>query len=179
MKKLGKKAITLTPNEIIELILVIAGMFLLIVAFLAFTNPGFDTNKETAKSYFATLEKEIQKADNGETGEFELWSSKAAFVMIYFGNSNLVSGGDLSFAYLKNGKNVLCICYVLKQNEKYKTFCDYCIDLKYPAWRIPNASKDWVVTEKWVVSGNERVSIELARDSRTNNENTYIFTTRK
>ncbi len=127
----SKKAITLTPNEIIELILVIAGMFLLIVAFLAFTNPGFDTNKETAKSYLATLEKETQKADDGKTGEFEIWQGD--FYLVYFGNKLGYEFNNIAFksSVLGFGKNKICICYA----EGGKGKCPSCKSLEYPVRR--------------------------------------------
>lgn len=132
----SKKAITLTPNEIIELILVIAGMFLLLIAFLAFTNPGFDVNKETAKSYLATFEKEVQKADAGKIGEFMIWQNfkDTSFLLVYFGNKRSAEitltnnkKETWTISAFTRSKNTFCVCYYDSSSGKHS--CTECYSL--------------------------------------------------
>lgn len=137
LTKLSKKATTLTPNEIIELILVIAGAFLLIVLFITLTKPHFNRDEETAKSYFETLQKEIGKADSGKTGEFFIWENKRAF-LVYFGEASRTypwreddwksNGRDWDepedkhlFKPKGNYKRDLCVCYDVVNGKTRKT----------------------------------------------------------
>lgn len=142
--KLNKKAITLTPNEIIELILVIAGAFLLLMVFLSLTNSGFDLNKETAKSYLTTFENEIKKADSGKIGEFEIWqpSRVARFVLVYFGDKasseiSFVGGTKETWRISFSPKNTVCICYYTIKEH----FCKDCVNLGAEMKNIPQFIK--------------------------------------
>jgi len=158
----SKKAITLTPNEIIELILAIAGMFLLIWLFISLVQTGWDVNKETAKSYMATLEKETKKADSGKTGEFSLWQpdGKVKFYLVYFADKRKYDVDGISFKrkMFGFGSNAMCLCYV---KEKIPT-CESCISLGYDAKFIP---------EKYVAYGTG----SEFRITRDDNAKKYLF----
>jgi len=158
----SKKAITLTPNEIIELILAIAGMFLLIWLFISLVQTGWDVNKETAKSYMATLDKEIKKADGGKTGEFSLWQpdGDVKFYLVYFGDKRKYDVDGISFKrkMFGFGSNAMCLCYV---KEKIPS-CESCISLGYDVKFIP---------EKYAAYGTG----SEFRITRDDNAKKYLF----
>jgi len=134
----------------------------LIWLFISLVQTGWDVNKETAKSYMATLDKEIKKADSGKTGEFSLWQpeGEVKFYLVYFGDKRKYDVDGISFKrkMFGFGSNAMCLCYV---KEKIPT-CESCISLGYDAKFIP---------EKYAAYGTG----SEFRITRDDNAKKYLF----
>lgn len=126
---LNKKA-ELTTNEILELILAIAGIAIVAILLYNLIAPTFNSEEKTAEAYFDTFKKAIQTAEKGGTGVFEIWQpeSETNFYMVYFGTRISYEKDDLTFFSLGNNINHFCLCY---SNEK-EVSCNYCENLPYP-----------------------------------------------
>tara|TARA_Y100000310_G_scaffold286519_1_gene310777 strand:- start:6488 stop:6976 length:489 start_codon:yes stop_codon:yes gene_type:complete len=129
------KRAELTTEEIIKLILSIAGVFLIILLLYNLIAPTFDKEDETARSYFKNLKKQIKIADSGGIGEFFMWSieEKTKYYLVYFGEkisfSDKVGGKEKTFIYGGDREKGICVCSSL---EKGFVNCNYCVDLDFP-----------------------------------------------
>ena len=59
----------LTTNELLEIILVVAGIVLLAVFFYSLVSPMWDKGDETSKAYLESLMSQIETADDGGVGQ--------------------------------------------------------------------------------------------------------------
>lgn len=165
----NKKA-SLETNEIIEIVLAAAGIFLLIVLFVSLYNTlTYDKNDETAKAYIGVLNGAIKEADSGRMGEISFWQNDT-FSLAYMGNYvrfPFINGEDKDenrflFKVPLNNKNYLCVCYndgkgdegyVIEENKKYKsTNCKRCVSLNVQAnAAIKNARGQWAFTGRMTI----------------------------
>ncbi len=133
MSRLNNKKGSLETKEILELILAVVCTFLLIFLFFKLIAPSFNKDAETAKSYFQTLQGEIEKTDDGGTGEFEIWQPEqekgAHFYLVYFAEQSRFDWQGINFFSGIHNENYFCVCYVKDEESK----CKYCDNLKYPA----------------------------------------------
>lgn len=120
----------LTVKEILELVLAAAGIFILIWLLVVLISPIFDKDKETTKSYFNTLEKQIKIVDSGGKGNFEIWQGDNIY-LVYFGKKIRVNFEDKEFFLENFHENYICVCY---SKNKKENFCEYCKSLDKPAF---------------------------------------------
>jgi len=124
---LQSKKASLETKEILELILAAAGIFILIVLLYQLLAPGFDPNKEAAKSYLASFKKIIGEVDKAGSAQFSLLAGAGEVKMVYFDAGR--PAVENKFFRSTRDNNYLCFCY--KKGEDWK--CSYCVSLKYPA----------------------------------------------
>jgi len=106
----------LTSKETVELILAVAVIALLVFVLYYVLIGDWNKEDETAKSYMETLQKELEKADGGGVGEFEIWQKENGnnYSLVYFGDNNHVQIDQSGTRILNvegSGKNVLCVVY--------------------------------------------------------------------
>ncbi len=121
----------LVSDSIIELVIAIAGIVLLIYLTVALMAPGYDGDKEIAKSYFERLEGEIAVVDLGDVGEFVMFEREEGgpeFYLAYFGSVSDFEFEGKYFSSPKVGDNVLCVCYDVIE----AVVCKYCIYSELP-----------------------------------------------
>tara|TARA_Y100000034_G_C6753623_1_gene335184 strand:+ start:25 stop:498 length:474 start_codon:yes stop_codon:yes gene_type:complete len=126
--RIDKRATTVGTEEVVKLIIYVAGIAVLIILFVSlYSMATYDKEKETAKSYLSSFKKAIAEIDKeGDEAEFSLWSGKPK--MIYFGDSSY-AGSDREFFRTSSGDNVFCFCY--EKSDEWK--CKDCVSLDYPA----------------------------------------------
>jgi hypothetical protein len=126
-------------SEIIEVVLVVAGVFVIVVFLYNLISPNWDRGDEIAESFLGILEGQIEIADSEGTGEFSFWGLESSeeenlkYSVVYFGdrNSVLLPGyEDVSFVSKGNNKNNICICSWDLDNGF--TSCRHCKDLELP-----------------------------------------------
>jgi len=161
MNKIGG----LTEEQIIELVLAVAGIAVLLLLFFSlYGSATYSKDAEGAKAYFDAFKKQIGVANNNGVGEFLIWDNDKIF-LVYFGkhlkfpfNS---SGKDDEnsmhlFSVLGINENYICVCYdngkgedgkTVFEEKKYKsTSCDYCMSLAKPAeFSEKNSEGMWAV----------------------------------
>tara|TARA_Y100000310_G_C20685795_1_gene818881 strand:+ start:1239 stop:1739 length:501 start_codon:yes stop_codon:yes gene_type:complete len=127
-KRAGTKMV---GRETIGLIIGLAIVILLVLLMYNLISPYFDKDKQTAESYFKTLEIEIGKAGQEGGGEFSMWQEEedTKFYVVYFANRPNFNYGDITFISSGNNENHICICYV----DEGKSVCDDCANLNFPA----------------------------------------------
>lgn len=134
MKIKNKKATTVSTEEVIKLIIYVAGIAILFILFVSLYNMAtFDKEKETAKSYLSSFKKTISEIDKeGDEAEFSLWGGEPK--MVYFGEDRRLVVGEKGkediFFRASSDENYLCFCY---EPEAKKWKCNYCVSLDYPA----------------------------------------------
>ncbi len=145
MRKKGELVI----EEVLEIILAAAGVFLLVLLFYNLLSPGFDKTDETAKSYFNILEEQMALAKSGGEGKMFFVGDdkdKLKYFIVYFGDKSSYEyrfeyhgGGPVTryLPFIKSGGavNSICICSgdIGGLNKAPKFSCNYCEDLKSPA----------------------------------------------
>jgi hypothetical protein len=124
-----KKA-ELTTNEILELVLAVAGITIVAILLYNLIAPSFNSEDKTAESYFNSFKQSIQTAEKGGTGVFEIWQPEETinFYLIYFGTKISYKKDNLEFFSLGNNVNHVCLCY----SNGEKVSCNYCENLPYP-----------------------------------------------
>lgn len=125
----------LTTNELLEIILVAAGIVLLAVFFYSLVSPMWDKGDETSKAYLESLMSQIETADDGGVGEFFIWPIESnegdpvGYYLVYFGDKLSISfAEERSFVSGGDNKNYVCICSSSEEVE----ICNACKDLKFP-----------------------------------------------
>jgi len=188
MRKKGE----LVTEEILELILAAAAVFLLVLLFYNLLSPGFDKTEETSESYFNVLEEQMALAKSGGEGQMVFIGSekdKRRYAIVYFGEDNLYeedysfegTGGYPEFAVAKflkwkEGKeNTICICSGGFDGET--AYCDDCKDLEHPAvigwWgEAPDLEfpPDESGKEPWAILLSKKPKIEFDKEGKK-----YIF----
>ena len=161
----GKRAGTkMISRETIGLILGVAVVILLALLMYMLIAPYFDKDKETAKSYFGTLEEEIGKAGQEGGGEFMMWQEeeKTKFYLVYFGERKYFDYGNIKFSSFGNNENHICICYVKKNEEP---ICDNCKNLNKPATGFFSSE----------VGEQSKVAVKGDKLKITKDEDYYLF----
>ena len=134
---LNKQAGTLTIEEIVRLIIVTAGIFLIIILIGALIYPFIFGDDEVLDSYFKTFVKELENTDDGEVGEFEIWQADqdGGVYLVYFNEEVVYSPTEyenlrffVDTSSLKDGQvyeNYICMCRPSNEETKYcnKKFC--------------------------------------------------------
>ncbi len=162
---------SMTIGQISGLILSVAVVFVLLTLLVRLFIPIFDKGDEISKSYFDTLKKQIEFADDGEGGEFFMWDigdsdKDREFYLVYFGEtieasffkilSGTFSAGkrqEIKFNSFGQTPNRICVCYV----EDFKSTCNYCEGLKYPAlFEGKSVDKGF-----WIEGSGHRLGIKL------------------
>jgi len=184
MRKLVKKAVLV--NEVLELVLVGAGIILLFLLLWKLLTPKMDPDAEAAKSFFKMLKQGVENADSGVTGEFMMWQNKNLY-LVYFGNNMVFPYAPLTqtshltqptalikiLFLLKNRyRNYICVCYKTSKkikwgNEDYDaTICNpsFCTTLNSPAVLSSGTDKEG----RWLVGTGPRLGIHKIKDK-------YIF----
>lgn len=122
-----------TPVELIIAVLIV--LLLIFVGFRLYSLGSVDHMDEIAKSYLDRLEGQLDVAEEGGSGEFDLFNinyEDGRFFLVYFGGvssfkANL-SEGEVVLNADSFGENVVCICY-----EKGKgVVCRRCFDSSLP-----------------------------------------------
>lgn len=167
-----------TIEQVGGLILAVAVVVVLFLLSVRLFSPIFDRGDETAKSYFNTLEGEIEVADGGGVGEFFMWylgDSDREYYLVYFGETievdfvkqyfdksvgayGAIVNDEVQFNSFGTNDNRICICIV----KGYESNCNYCEDLDYPVSFVGKG-------EIWYEESGKRISIELKEDK-------YVFT---
>jgi lysozyme len=126
----------LVTSEIIEVVLVVAGVFVIVVFLYNLISPTFDRGDKISESFLGILEEQIEIADSGGMGEFYFWGLESAegenldYFLVYFGDRNSVNLTlDVSFVSEGNNKNNVCICSF----DEGITSCKHCKVLELPA----------------------------------------------
>ena len=177
----------LPSKETIELILAAAVIFVLVYLLISLLVGGWDKEDETAKSYLETLKREIEKADAGGIGVFEIWQPEEGkgkvYLAVYFGDKDkkeiLYASGKTLVSVSVSGssvrpemnrvllfpdkvrKNNLCICYLEKAENK---ICNTCTSFKYPV-ELKGAEID-----KGVILNGQKIKI-----TKPEGEDKYVF----
>ena len=161
----------LLDENLIGLILSVAGVFVLMILLFNLFSPTFNKEEKTAESYFESLNKAIVEVEDGGVSNFFMMEDKKSyFYLVYFGNIASFKGdvnieesagfdaadnapvdinvklnneyGKRDFFSSKYGENIICVCY---QKNKDIT-CNYCEDLKLAA-RSDDNNKNWIIEE--------------------------------
>ena len=148
-------------EKLLGLILGVAGAGVLILLAVTLLG-GFNKGEETSKSYFETFMREVEKADNGDVGEFVMWQDakdkrKRDVFLIYFDDKFMAEVSEMVFVR-SGSKNGVCVCYW--DGETGECPLDSCASLEYP---IEN---DWAADKEgqWFVGNKDEITIERDGD---------------
>ena len=99
-------------------------LIFLIVGILPSTT--FNKTDKMSESYFKSFERVLNSVNSGGTEDFSMIKTNvdASFYLVYFGGVSTFG----KFAYLGDGKNMICVCSVYKKS----TMCKYCKNLDLP-----------------------------------------------
>jgi len=131
---------SLETKEIIGLILGAGVVVLLFILMWGLISPGFNKDKETAKSYIASFENAIEEADAGKIGEVFILQ-KSGISLNYYGKIQYQSNSNINIPKQK----IVCACKLFgTSNEKtFDCFWDYYVELKYPLKIYSNHDLDF------------------------------------
>ncbi|MDH3353525.1 MAG: hypothetical protein OEL87_03690 [Nanoarchaeota archaeon] len=158
----------MVDKNLIELILAVAGVFLLVTLMVFLFSPGFDKEDKSSESYFNGLKDAINLADSGSQGEFfmmDMGDEDVDFYLVYFGGVSSFSDSLYGkFSYLGSGKNAVCICY--KKGDL--SMCRYCENLNLPIDYLVDGVSGKNIP--WAVK--DGVNIAVVKDK---GETSYVF----
>ena len=157
----SKKGI-LVDNLVGTIIAIAVVIVLLILLFNLFA-PSFDRTDKAAESYFESLERAIETADDGGKGEFFMMENEnEEFYLVYFGGVASFEE-DRTFARSKGGDKIICVCYWKGSGS---SVCNYCEELELPVKYISVKEADGespqvtsVKISPWVIKAGERIII--------------------
>lgn len=157
----GKSGEQLNDN-LFGLILGAAAIFILIILFIAMTDPFWNRGEQTAKSYWKMLNEKIEEANAGQVAEMEILpvsKQGVAIFIIYFNGDFGITINSHTF-FNPGEQTDLAVCYSEKdENSK-------CIKLPL---KIPSTLEKGEA--KWWIGEGKEFTIELK-------ENKYVFKTK-
>lgn len=136
----------LLSNNLIELIVSVAVVFVLVVLLFKLFSPVFDEGDKTAESYFESLGRAVETADSGGEGSFFMMDDgddKLEFYLAYFGSVASFGNDGRSFTRSEQGEKIICVCYRKSGN----VVCNYCEDLKLSVQGGEGEKEGWVIEE--------------------------------
>ena len=168
---LNKRASTLTIEEVIRLIVVAAGIFLIIILVGSLLYPFIFGKDEALNSYFETFEKEMQKVDNGEIGEFEIWQEDKAgeIYLVYFNEENVYTWEGRRF-FIDNSslvkgesyENYICMCRPYEPEEVEECNKEFCTSLKKEVLFLDKDGN--IADDTWSVGFNQLIRVTIVED---------------
>jgi hypothetical protein len=135
----------LLDENSIEIVLAVAGIFILFMVLFALFSPSYDEADKIAESYFDRLGEAIESVDLGKKGSFfmlDYGEKGLKFYLISFGDKAVAEYDGKSFVTSASFERGLCVCSL----EAGETSCDYCIDLEFPTDLDGLAGEGIVVT---------------------------------
>ena len=166
----------LVTSEIIEVVLVVAGVFVIVVFLYNLISPTFDRGDKISESFLGILEEQIEIADSG-TGEFSFWGIESVegndldYFLVYFGDRNSVNySSDVSFVSEGNNKNNICICSL---DEKF-TSCKHCKDLELPVLFNPDPEEIFVGKGRKIGIVNEKTHYNFIVEPKSDESEPYV-----
>lgn len=147
----------IVDKNLIELIMAVAGVFLLVTLMVFLFSPSFDKEDKSSESYFNGLKDAVGLANSGSQGEFfmmDMGDEDVDFYLVYFGGvSSFEDSSYGKFSYLGSGRNAICICY--KKGDV--SMCRYCEDLRLPIDYLVNGVSGKNIP--WAVKDGVRVAV--------------------
>ena len=176
---LNKRASTLTIEEVIRLIVIVAGIFLIILLVGGLMYNFIFGKDEALKSYFKTFQDEMKKVDSGEIGEFEIWQKfnekEEPIYLVYFNEESVYSkvGNNRRFfidnSSLVSGQsyeNYICVCRPFVKDGAEVCNKKFCMSLKEDAFLLDKTGKS--IESPWAIGFNQKISMAKEQD-------TYFF----
>jgi hypothetical protein len=129
----------LLDENSIEIILAVAGIFLLFMVLFALFSPSYDEADKIAESYFEMLKEAVGLADFVGEGSFFMLDhgeKDLKFYLILFGDKAVAEVGDGGVVFKRSKKFIvdigsekgICVCY----SREDKTSCEHCMDFDFP-----------------------------------------------
>jgi len=143
---MNKQAEMLTDN-LVQLILVAAGIFLLVMLFWTLLEPNFNKADEIAKVYFEDLEEQLGIAKGGGVGNFYMLrdTSDEEYYVVYMGDNGIYTEGEegKTFLAFKDVPNFLCLCFWDRENDLGD--CKNCVQLESGAIFKGSSEDSWII----------------------------------